>query len=146
MNVTLPSTSMSALVASLHGGFVSDDDMDDLDGAKITRASYRLAASRWRRKAATERYRIRGTCDLLLLGVGIHFHGASLWVSATTEEIGVKFPARVAFRNDPPPASASFRGTHERNMFAKKAWLAVLFGFPDAEHSPIGELQLREQT
>ena len=135
---------MSDLVASMNGGIVSDRG-DDFD-APITRGSYRLACSRWRRKEATDRYRIRGTADLLLLGVGIRFHGVSLWVRAIDGEVGVKFPDRAALKNDPPPSAASFRDNHARNMFAKKAWAAIQFAFPNAEGCDIGVTHLRERT
>ena len=138
--------SMSELVAGMNSSFVPDHDVDDEDGAPITRGTYRLSCSRWRRKEPTTNYRIRGTADLLLLGVGVRFHGIGLWVSAIDGVVGVKFPDRVALKNDPPPSAASFRDNHARNVFAKKAWGAITHAFPDAAECEIGITHHRERT
>ena len=140
MSVTLPS-SMSELVAGLNSGLVDDD----LDGAPFTRANYRLACSAWRRKEPTELYRVRGVGDFLLVQAGIVFYSVAIWVAHDGDDIGVKFPSRVTFNGNGPPA-ASFRDNRSRNTFATRAWEAVLYGFPDAERCPVGETQFRDRT
>ena len=126
-------------VDAFSGTLLPDDD------APMTRGSYRLACSRWRRKEPTERFRIRGTGDFLLVQAGIVFYSVSIWVSAYDGDIGIKFPSRVTFKGD-GPAAATFRDNRSRNVFASRAWEALLFGFPDAETCPIGETQFREKT
>ena len=118
------------------------DEPDDLDDVPLTRSSYRMACSQWRRKEPTPLYRVRGVADLLVIELGIRLLSVSVWVGADDGDVGIRFASRTTMRDIAPP-SAIFRDARSRNRFAEKAWAAIQHGFPDAATCAIGIVHQR---